>query len=769
MSGDDARETGGAGWSLDPDLLEAFGAGVWLVGGPDSAAAEAQTPAFPTLAANARVADLLGVPPAEMARVQILDRASPADRQSLHQYLERALAEPVPRREVAFRRADGAAVWVILSATALHNPTSETTALLCVLTDITDRRREEDRLRQSEDRYRVLVESSQDQIFVIDRDDRVEYVNRAAAERFHTSPDQLIGRLRSDIFPPDVAARQSRNLGQVIGTGQPLQAEGPALYGDGEVWLATSLVPLLDAEGGVRAVLGVSRDITARRKGEERLRAAEQRLRAVLANAPLVLWVSDRDGRFTFCAGRALTALGLTPEAVVGRSTEDLQTAGMAGLGEYGSRALAGESFRAQMQWRDATFEEWYAPLEDEQGAVSGVIGVGVDVTEWRTLEEQLSKAQRMDAIGRLAGGIAHDFNNNLTAILGFAELILSQIGDDKPISGDLREMQRAANRAADLVRRLLAFGRRQVFQPVALDVNQVIESLQGMLERLIGDRIEITTDLMANPPLVSGDPGQLEQVVMNLVLNARDAMPDGGTLRISTGDVDIAPGDRLRPSSVPPGRYLRLAVRDSGVGMDAPTKAQLFEPFFTTKPIGEGTGLGLSTVYGIIRQFNGFLHVESEVGKGSTFQVFMPALDRAARQPAAAAANVSTGALVGRETILLVEDEETVRRFARVALERHGFRVIEASSVGEALIQVEAAETPIDLVLTDVVMPGGNGPEFADRLRQMRPDVAVLYMSGYPAGMIRDGALDPSVRLLAKPFTTVELLASIRELLAER
>jgi PAS domain S-box-containing protein len=487
------------------------------------------------------------------------------------------------------------------------------------------------RLRKSEAYYRVLAEAAQDHIFVIDSEDRVQYVNQAAARQLRTTPDKVIGRLRSEIFPPEIGERQSANLRQVLATGKPLYVEGRTLYLEREVWLGTWLAPIVDDSGAVNAVLGLSRDITERRR-----------------------------------------------------------------------------------------------------------------------LETELAHAQKMEAIGRLAGGVAHDFNNHLTAILGYVEMILGQVGDDKPISSDLKEVQRAAERSADLVKRLLAFGHRQIIQPRDLNLSAVISSLLPMLGRLIGEGTRVVTTLAPDLRSVLGDESQIEQVVMNLALNARDAMPSGGTLSIETANAT--------PQVV-------LTIRDTGTGMDAHTKEHLFEPFFTTKPVGQGTGLGLSTVYSIVKELGGSIQVDSEVGKGSAFRIAMPST---APVPEVLETKARPGSLpVGRETILLVEDDDTVRRLTKLALERHGFRVIEAALPEQALSLATPPEEPIALLLTDVVMPQLSGPELAERIKNMRPGLPVLYMSGYPAGMIMKGeSLDVTVRLLSKPFTTEELLATVEEAL---
>jgi len=322
--------------------------------------------------------------------------------------------------------------------------------------------------------------------------------------------------------------------------------------------------------------------------------------------------------------------------------------------------------------------------------------------------------------------------------------------------------VERAAGRAAGLVRRLLAFGRRQVVQPRQLGLNEVIGGLQPMLGRLIGERIQIEYDLSPQVSRINGDVGQLEQVLMNLVLNARDAMLQGGTLRIATVDARLAQPDPRRPA-VPPGHYATLAVSDTGTGMDAQTQQHLFEPFFTTKPMGQGTGLGLPTVYGIVKQFGGFIFVESEVGRGSTFTLYWPATSGPAAEAAPQALTPVPSSVVGRETVLLVEDEDTVRRFAKRALERHGFHVLEAASPKEALL-LSASDGPVHLLVTDVVMPGGSGPELAVQFQRLRPGVPVLYISGYPGKLIAESGVlgDVSMALLMKPFTSAQLLERV-------
>ena len=613
--------------------------------------------------------------------------------------------------------------------------------------------------------YRVLADTAEDHIFVINRDDRIEFVNRAAARQLRAAPEDLIGKLRVEIFPPDVSERQKLGLQHVFDTGKTLYVEGRTFYLDREVWLSTWLAPIFGPDGRVEAVLGLSRDLTEHKRAQDALHASEERRRVVLAHVPLVLWAIDLHGVITFCSGRSLDRSLAASNSLIGRPFADVDVPPFPVLAAHASRALAGEETNDQIEVGDLTYETWSVPMRDARQAIIGATGVIVDITERRRLQAELSNVQKLEAIGRLAGGIAHDFNNNLTAILGYVEMMLERAGDGTPAARDLKEIQQAAERAAGLVQRLLAFGRRQVLQPRSLNLNTLVEGLHPMLSRLIGDEIQVRIALAPDLMAVTGDAGELEQVIMNLALNARDAMPAGGTLTIETANVTDA--DRHR-GSMTPGPYALMRIRDTGTGMDADVRDRVFEPFFTTKPEGQGTGLGLSTVYGIIKQLNGFIWVESAIGQGSTFDVYLPATPLAAQAQRSPAARPVQPAAGRRETVLLVEDEATVRRFARRALEVHGFTVVEAATPEEALALGGAKEHAISLLLTDVVMPRMSGRELADRLRTVLPGLPVLYMSGYPSTLVRrDGLLDPSTRLISKPFTTVELISRVHEALA--
>jgi signal transduction histidine kinase len=384
-------------------------------------------------------------------------------------------------------------------------------------------------------------------------------------------------------------------------------------------------------------------------------------------------------------------------------------------------------------------------------------------------LEDQLRQSQKMEGIGRLAGGIAHDFNNMLTAIIGYSEMVLDQIGPDKPISSDLGEIRKAAYRAAALTRQLLAFSRKQTLNITAVDLNDVIVQTKDMLQRLIGEDIHVQLQLMDAAPPIRADRIQLEQVLMNLATNARDAMPRGGQLTITTAGADAIEAAAVMHERVTTGHYVRLTVSDTGVGMDSTTRARIFEPFFTTKAVGHGTGLGLATVYGVVQQLGGHIAVSSEPGQGTTFSLYFlestGEIAEVTRRTRVADAPI---AQIG-ETVLLIEDEDSVRQLAARVLQRHGYTVLEADGATQALALVETYAHPIALVLSDVVMPTLDGPELVARFKQTRPNLKVLYMSGYAGDtIVRRGGLDAGARVLEKPFSASVLLQAVSDVLAD-
>jgi nitrogen-specific signal transduction histidine kinase len=412
------------------------------------------------------------------------------------------------------------------------------------------------------------------------------------------------------------------------------------------------------------------------------------------------------------------------------------------------------------------------APLSDGSGRIYATCGIATDITErkradanLRRTEEQLRQAQKMEAIGNLAGGVAHDFNNLLTAILGYGGMLMEQLVPADPLRSEVEEIISAANAAAELTHQLLAFGRKQILQPRVVSLNEGVTQMERMLRRLIGEDVELTLALALDLGLVRVDPNQVEQIVLNLAVNSRDAMPHGGKLLVETANVELDERYAAEHVGVLAGAHVMLAVSDTGIGMDQSTQARMFEPFFTTKEKGKGTGLGLATVFGIVRQSGGHIWVYSEPGMGTVFKVYFPRVLVGAIE-AAPAPSVAP-ATGGSETILLVEDDQRVRTVALAILSRLGYRVLEAHSVGDALLLCEQHPEPIHLLLTDVVMPRMSGKQLAERLQALRPAMRILYMSGYTDNsIVHHGVLDPGVDLLEKPVTAEKLGRKVREVL---
>ncbi len=508
-----------------------------------------------------------------------------------------------------------------------------------------------------------------------------------------------------------------------------------------------------------------------RERMKRQLREREEYFKSLIEQAMDIIAVLDADGAVRYASPSVLPLLGYGAEELVGQHIFDLVHPDDIGpaLRVFAEGVATGQGDRLlglQVRHKDGTYRSLEAIgrylLDDP--VVRGVVINARDVTERRSLERQLLQAQKMEAVGRLAGGIAHDFNNVLTAIFGYADLLTEEFPAGSPARQDLEEIRKAATRASALTRQLLAFSRQQVLAPMVLSVNDLVDDVDKMLRRLVGEDVELRLNLARDAGNVRADSGQLQQVIMNLVVNARDAMPTGGKLVIETADAELTEQYAEMHQAVIPGRYVMLAVSDTGVGMDAQTKARIFEPFFTTKEKGKGTGLGLSTVYGIVKQSGGYVWVYSEPGHGTTFKLYLPRVDAPA-EPQAPPRETAT--LTGTETILLAEDDEILRPLTKGLLTKLGYTVLDAKSAEQALAVAGARQGPIHLLVADVVMPGASGRELARRLAQSRPETRVLYVSGYTDdAIVHHGMLDPGLKFLQKPFTPAALARKVREVL---
>jgi PAS domain S-box-containing protein len=520
----------------------------------------------------------------------------------------------------------------------------------------------------------------------------------------------------------------------------------------------------------IRHAWGTQRDITEQKKAEEALRGSEDRYRRLVELSPDAIFIHS-DGRLVFANHATARLLGArAPEDLVGKPILDIVHPDSRGAVEERVRRLLADQRQSQfarqklLRLDGGVVEVEVAGSYFMHSGRPAVQVVARDVTQRLALEEQLRLSQKLEAVGRLAGGVAHDFNNLLTVIAGHGDLLARQLPDGDARRHGIEEIRRAAERAASLTRQLLAFSRKQVLQPKVLDLNEVLSEIQVVLRRVLGEDIDLVTRLDPGIGRVRVDPGQIEQVVLNLAVNARDAMPTGGRLSLETTNVFLdAEFSRLHPPT-PPGRYVLLVIADSGCGMDEETCAHLFEPFYTTKEVGKGTGLGLPTVYGIVKQSGGYIWAETAPNQGTAFRIYLPIVagDAEALRPG------TVGEVRGgTETVLVVEDDTMVRTIVRDVLSRSGYTVLEAQGCGDALRICERHKGPIDLLLTDVVMPEANGKELAETLVSLRADMRVLYMSGHTEdAIVHHGILDQGIAFLGKPFTPQALARKVRETL---
>jgi len=502
------------------------------------------------------------------------------------------------------------------------------------------------------------------------------------------------------------------------------------------------------------------------KRTEQALRESEGRYRNLFESAPDGIFVADSEGTYVDANPSGLGMLGYTRDELVGMKSADILAPTEIGRVDSAlSDIKQGIQHNQAWQFQRKDGSRFEADVLATMMADGRILALVRDATARKRLEEQLRQSQKMEAVGRLAGGVAHDFNNSLGVILGYTELLMRQ--SDEGQRGKLEQILKATRRASGLTRQLLAFSRKQIVDPKVLDLNALVSDLEAMLGRLIGEDVDLAIVPGADLGQVKADEGQLEQVVMNLCVNARDAMPDGGMLRIETANSELAAGHSAQHEPIPPGRYVMLAVSDTGGGIDEKILDRIFEPFFTTKAEGKGTGLGLAMVYGTVKQAGGHVQVRSEMGRGTTFEILLPRLD----EPASAAeAEEAPMPARGWETILLVEDEGALRAIAREILEEHGYRVIEAEGPSEAIDIAKRHPDPVHLLVTDVVMPGMNGRLLAERLKSARPDLRILYMSGYTDDVIAHrGVLESGTLLLEKPFTARALLGRVRLALEQR
>ncbi len=630
-------------------------------------------------------------------------------------------------------------------------------------------------LRESEERLRLALEAANQGLYdlnVVTGEAQVspEYATMLGYDpaEFRETNDAWVARLHPDDREPVAAVYRDYIAGRI--PAYQVEFRQRTRSGDWKWILSLGRIQARDAQGRPLRMLGTHTDITARKLAEEALRESEERFRTVVQNVQAVIYILDRDGVFELSEGMGLQALGLEPGEVVGRSALEMYRDYPVIVAAL-ERALAGDETRAVFDVGESAFDTVMTPRLDADGKVTGVIGLATDITAQRRaehekerLQAQLLHAQKMESVGRLAGGVAHDFNNMLSAIIGHTELAMLQDGPDDPVQSHLREIEAAATRSADLVRQLLAFARKQTVTPRILDLDATIARMVGMLQRLIGEGVELVWQPGSAPWLVSIDPSQVDQLLTNLCVNARDAISGVGRVTIETGCRTVDADDCRDQPEFTPGQYVVLTVSDNGSGASPEVVERMFEPFFTTKDVGRGTGLGLATVYGIVKQNGGFIDVRSDPGFGTAIGIFLPRSAGAEAPAATTSARTPTGA---GETLLLVEDDLALLNVTRTMLQRLGYTVLAAATPREALDLAADHGDLIRLLVTDVVMPQMNGRELAERIGELRPGLRCLFMSGYTADVIaHHGVVDDSVAFLQKPFSLEELGRRVRETL---
>ncbi len=641
----------------------------------------------------------------------------------------------------------------------------------CNIRDTTERKQREASLYESQQRLAVIIASAIDSIIILDEQERIVLFNADAAKMFRCSEAEAVGQSIERFIPRRFHVAHSGHIPDFRETGLTNRAMGApapilALRSNGEEFEIEASISQTES-GGKKMFTVIMRDVSLRNQSEDALRRSEERFSKAFHNNPLPITIStESEGRYFDVNEAFLDLLGYERKEVIGRTAAELnfwtEPSDRDELIRQLEEAKAVAKYRTRYRTTKGEIREaevWAESIEvDGQGCV---LAITRDVTETMQLEAQLQQSQKMEAVGRLAGGIAHDFNNILGIILGYSDLSLGLLAPEHPVNRYVAETKKAANRAVLLTKQLLAFSRKQVVFPRILDLNELVRNATEMFLRLVGE--DVVVEFHPTIPLdsINADPGQIEQALMNLVVNARDAMPTGGKIVIETGEAELDADYVSLHRGSHAGRYVVLAVSDTGCGMDETIQAQIFEPFFTTKEVGHGTGLGLSTVYGIVKQSDANILVYSEPGKGTTFKIYFPRVGEKAE--ALVLSRAETEPRGQSETILVVEDDKTLRELTVELLRNSGYRVIEAKDGEDALKIMAASETKIDLLLTEVIMPEKSGPELVKLVEKGHPKTHFVFMSGYSDDMVkRHGLLMQEDSFLEKPFTKRALLRKV-------
>jgi len=759
-------------------IVETAGEGIWLI----DLEGKIQF-------SNQQTAKMLGYSVEEMKGRSAFDFLFQEDLDEAQQRFAKCKEGTITRAEFRARHIDGSELQILGSSTPVRNKDREVRGLLVMLSDITEQKRADAQtahltaeIEEQQERLRSIVANvpgivweswwteeslSQRSGFV---NDYVVTMLGYSVEEWRSRPDFWL----SVVYEED-RERAQLESSKIISSEEGGSLEYRMLTKAGSIIWAETRIAIIKVEGRPLGLRGVTIDITERKHSEAALKESEANYRTLIESSPAIIYlahpfppyspiyVSPNIKAFGYSVDEWFSRPDMWGELIhkedrerVMRTTEEALSQGLETELEY--RVITRDG---QVRW----LQDKGRLIADRRGNKSGWQGVIIDITKTKELESQLRQSQKLESVGLLAGGIAHDFNNMLTAINGYSDLTLRRLKDDDPLRHNIEEIKKAGERSAELTHQLLAFSRQQILQPKLLSLNRVITDMSKMLERLIGEDIQLNMVLNYKAGQVKVDPGQLSQIIMNLAINARDAMPLGGKLTFETDNVTFDGEYARHHVSTIPGDYVLMSVSDTGTGMNADTQAHIFEPFFTTKEAGQGTGLGLATVYGIVKQSGGNIWVYSEEGVGTTFKVYFPRVIE--KSEAEAAKNTPEESPGGTETILLVEDEEMVRMLARRILEECGYTVLEAGNGAQALALCDKHEGHIDMLMTDVVMPHMGGREVAERMAQMYPEMRILFTSGYTDdAVVRHGVIETGMNFIQKPFTLDALARKIREVL---
>ena len=731
--------------------------------------------------ANKRMASMFAMPLEQLIGSHYSAHLHEEDQRAGDELMRQLIRGDVQSVEVErhYVRADGSDFWGFLSGKRLENPDGTTRALVGIIADITERRQTEEKFRASRNLLHSVLENVPIRVFWKDSESRYLGCNTAfARDAGFAHPEELLGKDDFQMGWREQAELYRADDKQVMDSGTPIIGiEEPQTTPDGRMLcLRTSKVPLRDAENRVVGLLGIYEDITGRKLAEEALLESENRLRFALEGTNDGLWDVQMKTGTTYLSPRGCEILGYQPDEACAVATV------WADLVHPDDLPLTNERLRAHIEGRTPIFEveqrlrmksggwKWVLARgkvvsRDENGVPLRMTGTHTDLTEQKKLQDQLTQAHKMESVGRLAGGVAHDFNNMLSVIIGYTELARKRELAPLQLREHLDQIHKAAEHSADIVRQLLAFARKQTVSPQVIDLNNTVDSMIKMLRRLIGEGIELAWHPEESLCPVKMDPTQINQILVNLCVNARDSITGVGRISIETSSKTLDAAFCAGHTGFVPGEYILLIVSDNGCGMDKETLSNIFEPFFTTKEVGQGTGLGLAMVYGIVKQNEGFIYAYSEPGQGTSFNIYLPRYW--GKEEKLRLENPVEPAERGHETVLLVEDEPALLNLGIQLLEMQGYRVLAASTPGEAIRLAEEHIGEIHLLLTDVVMPEMNGRELAKKLLSLYPGLKRLFMSGYTADVIaHHGVLDEGVQFIQKPFSLDALASRVREAL---